>query len=86
MLFSFGPCALLKNLRKNFRPPHLIPPLPPLKLSTVEYPFLLLFSHSLVILMPLLTLTLGCFIIEGSHLVRIILTNNHIKFQTLKYE
>ena len=66
---------------KNLHPLHIIPPLPPLKLSTVKYPFLpvipldVWFLHEVFII-----LTLGCFIIYVSHVVavRIILNNKFL--------
>ena len=71
-----------KNLRKNLCPPLIIPP--PLQLSTVEYPFLLIvpsnvyFFHEVLII-----LTLGFIIgILCVLVMDIIITNNHTKTLT----
>ena len=65
--------------------PHIIPPLPLIQLSTVEYPFLPVIPLNFEFFYEvLIILALDCFIIKNPHVVvmRIILTNNHTKLLT----
>ena len=65
--------------------PHIIPPLPHIQLSTVEYPFFPVIPLNFEFFYEvLIILALDCFIIENPHVVvvRIILTNNHTKLLT----